>query len=580
MTSSARPEERASGTASTQAGAANRADCDDARDSSRTPGDRRHRGGERHQGHTALVRQRMSRRFQVSLVGEGALVGLFGGAVVTLYRFCLSHAETLLRSITGYAAGHPLLTALWFVVLAVVCMVVCRLMVWEPYTQGSGIPQVDAEVAGKIDMPWYRVLAAKFVEGTLCAFGGLSLGREGPSVQLGGMAGKAASKLLRKGRGEERLLVTCGAAAGMSAAFHAPLTGVLFAIEEIHKEFTAPLIISVMAASVVSDFLVSQVLGVQPVIRLTFLNDIPHLDYLLVLVMGVYCGLLGALHNKGMFACQDKLYGRIQKHVPYARLAIPFALAGVVAFTFPELMCGGDAIFDELLNPGALSLAAIAALLVGKYLFTTMSFASGAPGGTLFPLVVMGSLAGALFGLVTGHFLGSPTAYENSFIVLGIAGLFASVVRAPVTAVVLVFELTGSLDALLATSIVSIVSYVTANLLRVDPFYEHLYARLIGVTPDDPSVNGQPGEKTIKTYTIGAGSQLEGKLIREVEWPANTLVVTVQRGDEELLPKGDTRLMALDEILVLMNLRDEDQANQTLRRLSRPSVGTSWMPGP
>lgn len=529
--------------------------------------------------HPSPLRERMSRRFQVNLVGEGALVGLFGGGLVTLYRFALSKAEVLLRSITGYAAGHPLLIAGWFVVLALVCIVVCRLMVWEPYTQGSGIPQVDAEVAGKLDMPWYRVVAAKFVEGTLCAFAGLSLGREGPSVQLGGMAGKAASKLLHRGRGEERLLVTCGAAAGMSAAFHAPLTGVLFAIEEIHKAFTAPLIISVMAASVVSDFFVSQVLGVQPVIRLSFLNDIPHFDYLLVVLMGVYCGLLGALHNKGMFECQDRLYGRIKKYVPYARLAIPFALAGVVAFTFPDLMCGGDAIFEELLNPGALSLGMIAAILVGKYLFTTMSFASGAPGGTLFPLVVMGSLAGALFGLVAGGILGSPTAYENSFIVLGIAGLFAGVVRAPVTAVVLVFELTGSLDALLATSIVSIVSYVTANLLKVDPFYEHLYARLLGVTPDDPSVNGQPGEKTIKTYTVGAGSQLDGKLIRDVEWPHNALVVSIQRGGEDLLPKGDTRMVALDEMLVLMNVRDEDSVNEVLKRLCRPSVGTTWMPG-
>ena len=96
-------------------------------------------------------------------------------------------------------------------------------------------------------MPWHRVIAAKFAEGALCAFGGLSLGREGPAVQLGGMSGKAVSKMLRNGRGEERLLVTCGAAAGMSAAFHAPLTGVLFALEEIHKEFSAPLIISVMS---------------------------------------------------------------------------------------------------------------------------------------------------------------------------------------------------------------------------------------------------------------------------------------------------------------------------------------------
>ena len=526
-----------------------------------------------------LLEERFSRRFQVNLVFEGILVGLLGGGVVTAYRFALSRAEKILRLLTEAAAGNPLAMLGWFAFLAVLCLVVCRLMLWEPYTQGSGIPQIDAEVAGRLDMPWHRVLGAKFVEGTLCALGGLSLGREGPSVQLGGMSGKAVAKLLHRPRGEERLLVTCGAAAGMSAAFHAPLTGVLFAVEEIHKVFTAPLIISVMAASVVSDFTVSQVLGVTPVLHLVFLNDLPHADYLAVLLMGVFCGVLGVIHNRGMFFCQEKLYARINKHMPYARVAIPFAIAGVMAFAWPELMCGGDAIIDHVFRSENLSIWIILALLVGKYLFTNASFASGAPGGTLFPLVVMGILCGALFGKLTVIVGGLPTAYMNSFIVLGIAGLFASVIRAPVTAVVLVFELTGSLDALLATSIVSIVSYVTANILKTDPFYEHLLANLLGVTPDDPDLNGQPGEKVIHSFVVGAGSKLDGRCIRDVEWPKNTLVFTVERAGTEILPTRDTRLQALDELMVLMDTRYEDDRNKELRALCRGSLVSASSPG-
>ena len=137
--------------------------------------------------------------------------------------------------------------------MAIIMLIIGKLMLWEPYTAGSGIPQIDAEVAGKVDMPWHKVLVAKFSEGILCTLGGLSLGREGPSVQLGGMGGKAVSRALHKGRAEERILVTCGAGAGMAAAFHAPLTGVMFALEEIHKVFTAPLIISVTISSVVAD---------------------------------------------------------------------------------------------------------------------------------------------------------------------------------------------------------------------------------------------------------------------------------------------------------------------------------------
>lgn len=200
------------------------------------------------QAKQSTIERHLSRRFQVSLVFEGALVGLLTGGVITLYRIALSWGERTLRGLLAYIQGNYL-GILGLVALLVFAMLaVGALMMWEPNTVGSGIPQVDAEVAGRLDMPWQRVLAAKFAEGTLLSLSGLSLGREGPSVQLGGVSGKAVSRLMHKGRGEEHILITCGAASGMSAAFQAPLTGVMFALEEIHKVFTAPLVISVMVS--------------------------------------------------------------------------------------------------------------------------------------------------------------------------------------------------------------------------------------------------------------------------------------------------------------------------------------------
>ncbi|OUO46139.1 chloride channel protein [Olsenella sp. An285] len=510
------------------------------------------------------VTRRLSRSLQVSLVFEGALVGVVGGLVVTLYRAALSGAERVLRSLTGAAAGSPLLALLWLAALALVLVIVSRLILWEPATSGSGIPQVDAEVAGRMDAPWARVLPAKFAEGTLLALSGLSLGREGPSIQLGGMSGKAVSRALRRGRGEERLLVTCGAAAGMSAAFHAPFTGVLFTLEEIHKEFTAPLIISVMCSAIVSDLIASQVLGLTPVLALAFGQDLPHASYFLVGLLGIACGLLGALHNRGMFICQD-LFSRVRSHLPYARLAAPFALAWAAAFLWPSLMCGGDAIVEHVLSPEGLSTATILALLAGKYIFTTVCFGSGAPGGTLFPLVVMGALVGGAFARLVGEPVGLDAAFFPNFVALGVAGLFSGVVRAPVTAVVLVFELTGSFDALLSAALVSIAAYVTSSLTRTDAFYEHLLARLLGTTTDDPAVSGLGGEKSLHTVRVGTGSRLEGMLVRDVPWPDGVRVVTIERAGSQILPTGDTRLMALDELLVIS---DETAADDALLKLS------------
>lgn len=517
------------------------------------------------------VQRRLSEdRFQVSLVWEGLLVGLFGGFVIALYRLALAWAERTVRHLTSVAAGDPLLVAGWFCMLAVMALVVGFLVKWEPDTSGSGIPQVDAEVMGAKSMKWHKVLVAKFIEGTLTALGGLSMGREGPSVQLGGMVGKGVSRLLGRGRGEERLLVTCGAGAGMAAAFHAPLTGVMFALEEIHKTFSAPLIISAMTSAVASDYIASSILGLSPAVAFELTAFIPHAVYALLIPFGVVMGLVGAAHNLGMYFAQD-VFSKVRVHAPYLRLLIPFALAGIAAFAMPQLMDGGDAILELLEEPAGLPVFTLLALLVGKYVFTCICFGSGAPGGTLFPLVVMGALVGALLGICLTSLLGVAPELIVNFMVLGIAGMFAGAIRAPVTAVVLAFELTGSLHALLSLSIVSVFAYVTANLLSVDAYYEHLLGKLLGVSAEEAHGRWGADGRQLHTYTVEAGSKLCGSCIKDVSWPERALIVTVSRFGADIVPHGDTTLEAGDEILVLLDERSGDHAESRIRGMCRGS---------
>lgn len=517
---------------------------------------------------TSPLRRRFSRRFQVSLVVEGTLVGVVGGTVVTLYRLALSAAEGALGSVIALARENPAVIAAWLVALACVLLVVSRLVAWEPMTSGSGIPQVEAEVAGRLDAPWARVVPAKFAEGTLLTLAGLSLGREGPSVQIGGMSGKAVSRALRRERGEERLLVTCGAAAGMSAAFHAPFTGVLFALEEIHRQFSAALIITVMCSAVVADLIASQVIGLTPVLALAFSHDLPHASYVLVAALGLVCGLLGAAHNRGMFAAQG-LLSRLGTRHPEARLAVPLALAALAAFLWPELTCGGERIVELLLSGGGLTVGGLLALLAGKYALTAVSFGSGAPGGTLYPLVVMGALVGAIFSLAAGPLAGLGGDYFLNFVALGVAGLFSGVVRAPVTAVVLVFELTGSFDALLSAALVSVLAYVTSSLTETDAFYEHLLEPLLAAAPGGAESGASP-RKDLGSVRVGAGSRLEGRLVSEVPWPDGARLVTIERAGRELIPTGDTRLCALDELTFIAGAAETDDARLKLTLMCEP----------
>ena len=155
-----------------------------------------------------------AKQLPYALVLNGLLVGILAGGVAVIYRLLLEKGEAAMRwmleqSHSGLAAG-----ASWLLALAALGAVVGLLVRWEPMISGSGIPQVSGEMKGYLDPHWLRVLAAKLVGGTLCALGGLSLGREGPSVQLGGMVGKGVSRLLHRVRTEEKYLITCGAGAG------------------------------------------------------------------------------------------------------------------------------------------------------------------------------------------------------------------------------------------------------------------------------------------------------------------------------------------------------------------------------
>ena len=505
------------------------------------------------------------------MVGEGIAVGCFSGCSISLYRLVLHSTEHQLRHLIDAMNGQVGWHLAWLLALVVLAAAIARLMQLVPDTRGSGIPQIDAEVMGRIDEPWYRVMITKVVEGALCTFAGLSLGREGPSVQIGGMAGKGISRLLHKDASEEHLLVTCGAAAGMSAAFHAPLTGVLFALEEIHREFNAPLVISAMAATAAADFVTTQLLGVEPVLHFSLQGDLPHADYALVIIMGLICGIVGALHNAGMFALQDRIFGPLRARIGDAVLLIAFLGAGIAAFFAPELLCGGDAILSYLEGAGRFSALTLLGLLLGKYVLTSLCFGSGAPGGTLLPLVIMGSLLGALCGMGAMGAVDVPFDYLNNFIVLGVAGLFAASVRAPVTAVVLCFELTGTLDTLLAATAVSLTAYVTANMLKSEPFYEHLLANLLKGLPEPQASRSveAAGHKVLHTHVVGVGSLAEGKCIQDIPWPHNLLVVTIDRAGERVIPRGTTQLQALDELVVIMDSELETDTELLMHGICR-----------
>lgn len=409
------------------------------------------------------------------IILEGIGVGIFAGSVVSAFRLSLTKIDEI-RIFFIEASHKNALMGLWAILLLIGLFIGTAFMVKrEPLCSGSGIPQVKGELLGKIKTNWISILLAKFFGGIMALGTGLALGREGPSIQLGAMAGKGFSRMSGRLRREEHLLMTCGAGAGLAAAFSAPLAGVVFALEELHKNFSTHVLLCTMASAVTGDWMASYIFGLRPVFKLTLTNGLPLSQYWMALALGILLGLIGVIYNKAI--------GFFQRF--FANLA-PKALKWVLAFIvvillakFYPIALGSGHNLVEQVGLSAFSWKALLVLLGVKFLFSTFSFGTTAPGGIFLPLLVLGALTGGLFTEIITPLAGYSSNYVSYFIILGMAGIFSSIVRAPITGIILISEMTGLFSNLLPISIVSLTSYLTAEVLGGRPIYDELLERLL-----------------------------------------------------------------------------------------------------
>lgn len=511
------------------------------------------------QKHTIPKTMKRFRSFRYGLILEGIAVGAISGAVVVGFRYFLGDMERFLSSILAYGTKHTWFIPVWFIILAVAALVVAALLRWEPLISGSGIPQIEGEIMGELDPSWWKVLLGKLAGGLLSLGCGLSLGREGPSIQLGAMAAKGFSRLTKRVKTEEKLLITCGASAGLAAAFNAPIAGVLFSLEEMHKHFSPEILLSSMASAITADFVSRNVFGLEPVFAFEMTQNIPLHVYWHVLILGALLGLLGVLYNKTLSKTQD-LYQKIPSQT--VRVMIPFLLAGVLGFLYPSVLGGGHPLV-EAMSSGKLMMGALCLIFLLKFCFSMVSFGSGAPGGIFLPLLVLGAVIGSIYFHAVGLATNALDGLLGNFIILGMAGYFSAIVRAPITGIILISEMTGSYSHLLTLSLVSLVAYLIPDILRCAPVYDQLLHRLLA-KQEGREESEETGEKLLVEGMIFHGSEAEGKTVSEIAWPQSCLLVALTRGEEEFVPRGDTQLRAGDKIIVLCDSRSEGRLHQSI----------------
>lgn len=422
------------------------------------------------------------KRFSLRLLLEGLAVGLGAGISISIFRYLLAGSE-ILRPVIYHNLREALADGQWqwlalYVLSFVIIAYLLKLIVArEPMCTGSGIPQIKGILQGDMSMRWFSVLWSKIIGGVLAIGAGMSLGREGPSVQIGACVGQGLSQTSRRTRFESRILMTAGAGAGLAAAFNAPLAGVIFGLEEMQKTISPALLLTGITASITAATVTEVVFGMSPVFSMGYLLPLPLNLFDVLVVAGIVIGLLGRLFNIAL-AYSLNTYSRLGLSGMKKPL-VPLALAGILGFVLPEILGGGNLLVDSLVVTDY-TIGFLCLLFVGKFLFTMICFGSGVPGGIFLPMLVLGAAGGAVLAklLVLAGLL--PAMYYADIIVFGMAAYFSSVVKSPVTGSILILEMTGSFQHMLALLVVSLTAYVISDLTGGRPVYDELLDRALG----------------------------------------------------------------------------------------------------
>jgi len=416
------------------------------------------------------------RTYEIRLLVGGALVGAMTGAVVSVFRWLLDGSELLRDWVYSHGEGGSWAPFLWFLLLMAIGGILSWIGQKDHMAGGSGIPQVKGILLGKMKMDWLRVLWLKFLGAVLGIGAGLSLGRQGPSVQFGACVGQGMSRLWKTtGLREERNLLTAGAGAGLAAAFNAPLAGVVFCMEELAPKFSAVQILSGIMAASVSTVVSQTVFGEQPVFHLAHLPVVPlGKDYIVFLFLGIFCGFLGLFFNRGLVFSLD-LYDRLPLR-GMGKVMPGLFLAGCFGFFLPEILGGGNTLVDKLMVTDY-EVYFLLILLLGKYFFTLLCFGSGAPGGIFLPMMALGATSGALFAKGALAMGVMDPSLTSCCIVFGMAGYFAGAVKSPVSSSILIMELTGSFDHMLILLCISFCACIVLDMMGVVPIYDSILRR-------------------------------------------------------------------------------------------------------
>ncbi len=413
------------------------------------------------------------------------VVGVIGGFGALLFRYLLYFINDL--SFFHKSSIHfitPLVNSAGWTVLLIPAAggLIVGLITYyfAPETKGHGVPEVMEAMATKGGRIRPRVALAKVVASGVCLGTGGSAGREGPIVQIGSSAGSTIGQLLKLSSSDVKVLVGCGAAAGIAATFNAPIAGVLFAVELILLEFKTrsfvPLVISSTFATIISRVF----LGAQPMIKVPPYQFRSPYELVLYLFLGLFAAFVGYVEIESLYRTED-LFDRLKIH-PVLKPALGGLLLGAIGLWLPHVFGVGYSTVGEIVNEqlghtGLMLFGFLVLLLFAKIAALALTLGSGGSGGVFAPSLFIGAAFGGAYGVLMNMLFPAIAAPYPAYALVGMAAVFSAASRASLTSIIMLFEMTRNYNIILPLMFACVVADVTAWLLYPDTIYTKKLAR-------------------------------------------------------------------------------------------------------
>ena len=450
-----------------------------------------------------LIRQLLERdKTPLAILFMAAVVGtLVGLAAVAFDKGVAWLQNQRMGALVHTADNYPLLLTVAFLCSAVLAMFGYFLVrKYAPEAGGSGIPEIEGALEDQRPVRWWRVLPVKFVGGMGTLGAGMVLGREGPTVQIGGNIGRMVLDVFRMRSAEARhTLLATGAAAFLSAAFNAPLAGILFILEEMRPQFRYNLVsIKAVFTGVIMSSIVFRIFnGEAPIIEVGKLSNAPVNTLWLYLILGIIFGCVGPLFNTLVLRTQDMFQrfhgGDIKKWVLMG--GVIGGLCGILGLIKPEAAGGGFNLIP-IAAAGNFSVGILLFIFIARVITTLLCFSSGAPGGIFAPMLALGTLLGTAFGMAAAASFPQYHLEAGTFAIAGMGALLAASVRAPLTGIVLVLEMTDNYQLILPMIITCLGATLLAQFMGGKPLYSTILARTLAK---------QEAEQAAKSQSTAAG---------------------------------------------------------------------------